>query len=289
MAVESAAGAHPLLASFDLLRARSSSFGALVDAPEGEGWVELAWLLDPARPELAGLIDGVGAGRKVRGRSIPGLNLFGGYVIVINALHAACYLLFQRVPLFDAADLSLRFSDGGDILGVAIRSYRFAALPADPAAGHADCTLLESADALRDQLRLQLVALLEPLVDAIHRVARTGKPAMWAMAGDYVAQGFGWIGREAGNQAAGVAEVVKLTTPPSKLQRTRGFVHIEHMGQEYDMVDRVSCCLWYKVPDGGYCSACPHRPMEERVQKIKLWLATVAAQSAENAASAAGH
>jgi hypothetical protein len=43
------------------------------------------------------------------------------------------------------------------------------------------------------------------------------------------------------------------------------------------MAERSSCCLYYKSEAAQYCTNCPHRPLEERIQLIKDWLAKQAA------------
>jgi hypothetical protein len=65
----------------------------------------------------------------------------------------------------------------------------------------------------------------------------------------------------------------QLAAKPSPLQRKRDFIHVEECGQNYEMVDRISCCLYFKAEGASYCSTCPHRPQEERVALIKSWLA----------------
>jgi len=269
--------AHPLLQSFDLLRDRNAQFKLLADEREGEGWTEMAWLLDPSRPDLLRLVDQLSAHHKIKGRSSSAIHFFGDYVYVAIAMNAACFMAFQRVPLLGFGDVCVRFNDESHIEGVMVHHYRFAALPTDPAAGHADCLVVESLDALRDLMREHLIAHVEPFINALNQGTRAGKPAMWATVGDYIAHAFGWIGKGLGSEAMGVQEATLLTTPPSKIHRDKGFVHVEHCGQEYYMVDRLSCCMWYKSPEGGYCSTCPLRPMEERIDLIKGWLATLAA------------
>ncbi len=267
---------HPLLRTYDLLRSRSDHYRLLVDDPEGEGWVTLNAMLELDTGVLVRLVDQQAAHHKVKGRSASAVLFFSEYAYVAIAMCAATYLSFQRVPLLATGDVVVRYDEDSHIAGVAVRSYRFAALPGDPDANHPDCVVAATPDALRDRLREQLIAHLEPLVLAIHAATRAGKPALWAIAQDYAASAFSWIGKTLGEQQSGISESLLIAEPPSKLHRDKGFVHIEHCGQEYYMVDRLSCCLYYKSPEGHYCSSCPHRPMEERVDIIKNWLATLA-------------
>lgn len=267
---------HPLLGTYDSLRTENSQFALLVDNPEGEGWVRLDDVVDLGTGELVRLVDQVGAHNKMKGRSAPAVLFFGGYAYIAIAMCATTYLAYQRVPLLPLGDMTARFDAESDIQAIAVNSYRFAALPSDPAADHPDCLVVESPEALRDVLREHLIAHLEPLLLATHQATKAGKPAMWALAQDYVGSAFSWIGRTLGCQTEGIAESLAINGPPSKLHRDKGFVHIEHCGQEYYMVDRLSCCLYYKSPEGHYCSTCPHRPMDERIDMIKNWLATLA-------------
>lgn len=267
---------HPLLVTYDTLRSSNSQFALLVDMPEGGGWVALDRVVDLETGELVRLVDQLGAHHKIKGRSAPAVYFFGEYVYIAIAMCAATYMAFQRVPLLELGDIAARYDEESHIQGISVKSYRFAALPGDPDVGHPDCVVVESPDALREVLREHLIAHFEPLLLATNQATKAGKPAMWALAQDYLALAFAWIGRTMGSQADGVAESLRITEPPSKLHRERGFIHIEHCGQEYYMIDRLSCCLYYKSPEGHYCSTCPHRPMEERVDMIKNWLETLA-------------
>lgn len=271
---------HPLLRTYDLLRSHSDQYRLLVDEPEGEGWVPLSAMLDLDTGELVRLVDQQAAHHKVKGRSAPAVLFFSEYAYVAIAMCAATYLGFQRFPLLPIDDVTVRYDEDSHIEGVAVKSYRFAALPNDPDAHHPDCVVAETPESLRDMLREQLIQHLEPLVLATHSATRAGKPGLWAIAQDYVASAFGWIGKTLGQQESGISESLLIAEPPSKLHRDKGFVHIEHCGQEYYMVDRLSCCLYYKAPEGHYCSSCPHRPMEERVDIHKNWLATLAQPAA---------
>ncbi len=75
-----------------------------------------------------------------------------------------------------------------------------------------------------------------------------------------------------GHISFGLTEARAFNARPSLLQRKRDFIHIKHCGLSYEMPERTSCCLYFKVEGGEYCSSCPHRPQEEQVERIKNWL-----------------
>ncbi len=279
-AAEGSVSLPPLRRTFSFLREQSAQFGLLHEEPAGEGWLTLAELLVPTRPELARLAQAYGAEHKLPGRTAPALNVFGGYAYALVAIVAACYLAQKRVPLCEPDETSVRFDAEGHVNGLAFGSNRFAALDDDPDARHPDCEPFASPELLRDRLRAQLVTLVEPLGHAIHATAGVGKPALWAAAADSMAFAFSYVGKALGAEATGAAEATQIGTPGTILHRRKGFIPIEHCGLEHHLVDRVGCCLFYKAPEGRYCSSCPHRPLEERITLIKNWLETQSAHAA---------
>jgi hypothetical protein len=162
-----------------------------------------------------------------------------------------------------------------------LTDFHFAALADDPAATHADCFVLASVDALQEFLLEQTVACLEPLTQVLRANSTLGIPAMWALAADYASSSAAFVGRSLQDEIRAVEYARQLSAKPSKLQRKRDFIHIEECGLSFDMVDRVSCCLYYQLEDGHYCSSCPHRPKEDRIDVIKKWLAEEAAKPQE--------
>jgi ferric iron reductase protein FhuF len=108
-----------------------------------------------------------------------------------------------------------------------------------------------------------------------------GIPAMWALAADYTASATTYVGRGMQEESRALELARQLSAKQSPLRRKRDFIHIEESGLSYDLVDRVSCCLYFQVEDGHYCSSCPHRSQEERVKLIQDWLAKSAAEQTE--------
>lgn len=269
---------HPLLATFERLRHLNEHMDTLKLAPAGAGWLSLATLLDASDGTLATLLGRMNVHFKSTNRRSSASLFFGDYAYALLALSAGCYLVDQRVPRLTAETVWVTFGEQGEMAGIALSDYGFAALEDDPAADHADCLVLPTLDALQDFLLAQATACLQPLTQAVRANSTLGIPAMWALAADYLASATTFVGRCLQQDAAALMVARQLAAKPSPLRRKRDFIHIEACGQSYELVDRISCCLYYQVEDGHYCSSCPHRPLDERVGMIQEWLTQLAAQ-----------
>jgi hypothetical protein len=274
---------HPLIKTLEQVGALGGQMGTLKVAPESTfpenaEWVPLQSLLTPTGEPLCALMRRVGSHFKVENRRVPASLFFGDYAFALMALACACYLVDRRVPQLTLESVWARFSETGDVEGMALSDYHFAALADDPAAGHEDCTVLPSTDALQAYLLEQASACLQPLTQAVRARSTLGIPAMWALAADYTASAATYVARLMNDEATGLEVARQLSARQSPLRRKRDFIHIEECGLSYEMVDRISCCLYFQVEGGHYCSSCPHRPPEERIDLIKKWLANSAVQ-----------
>jgi ferric iron reductase protein FhuF len=269
-----------LAAGDDYLRAR-----LLPKRDTEPGWQSAAMLADVLNtrrdaPHLSEILDRVAAHYKSSGTKPPAALWFGNYVFSVMAVPMACFLLSNRFPSLAPREVWVRFDEDGFMRELAWCGQTFSALPNDPASDHLDCRILPTRAALRGALREQLIAHVTPLVDAVRVHSSLGKPAMWALAADGAANAFAWVARLLGNELAGVEEARLLAALPSPLHRKLDFIPIEHCGTSHHMIDRLSCCLYYKVEGGSYCSNCPHRPVEERISLTKAWMEREAAEVA---------
>jgi ferric iron reductase protein FhuF len=96
-----------------------------------------------------------------------------------------------------------------------------------------------------------------------------GKPGLWALAADYTSYAFTTLSDMLGDESIGVEESRLFSATRSKLSVKRDFIPIQHVGTTHYLLDRTSCCLYYKVEGGGYCHSCPHRPLDERIELVK--------------------
>lgn len=258
----------------------------LVARDDQPGWLSASQLHEAAH--LAPLLKASAAHHKASDEQSPAALWFGHYVFIIMAVAVTSYLAAKRVPDLRPASVWLRFDKDGEPEAVAWEGRQFAALSGDPAASHADCTPLPNLGALRLHLTQQLEAHCQPLVAALRQNSRIGVAGLWLLARDYYSSAFTWVAEELGDVQLGLQEARAASALPTQLARQRDFICVEHVGLSYQLLDRVSCCLYYKTDDGHFCSNCPHRPMPERINLIKGWLAErAAAQSAaaQNAAA----
>lgn len=270
---------HPIVQTLAFLAAANEDYRSqlLVAPDEQPGWLSASQLQESAY--LAPLLAANGAHHKATDQQSPAALWFGHYVFNIMAVAVSCYLAAGRVPDLRPQSIWLRFDEDGEPQAIAWQGRQFAALASDPAAAHPDCTPLPDADALRLHLTRQLEAHCEAIILSLRQNSRIGVSGLWLLARDYYASAFSWIGELLGNQPHALNEARAAAALPTQLARQRDFVCVEHAGLTYQLLDRVSCCLFYKTDDGHYCSNCPHRPMPERITLIEGWLAERAAAS----------
>lgn len=277
---------HPLLETLQRAHDLGAHMSTIQLAPEGEGWMPLRSLVAPSGERLCELMGRVANHFQVDNRRAPASLFVGDIAFALMALATACYLLDHRVPHMTPDSVWLKFDERGDVGGLALSDYRFAALADDPAAHitphraayHADCVVLSSVDELQEHLLAQASECLQLLIQAVRSHSTLGVPAMWALAADYTASAPVYVGRAMKEEERALALARQLSARQSPLRRKRDFIHIEESGLSYDLVDRLSCCLYYQCKEGRYCSSCPHRPPEERINLIKTWLANTAAK-----------
>lgn len=265
---------HPITATLARLATVDEHFRTqLLTEPDAEpGWLSTATLIAPGASHIDELLAHVAAHYKAESLQ-PAVSLwFGHHAFGVMAVAIACYLVEGRVPDLTPENVWLRFEEDGDLGAFAWRGHNFAAMKDDPDAGHPDCIVLPSRDALREYLRASIIAHFIPIIDALRTRSSFGKPGLWALASDSSASAFTWVAEMLGDVSLGLEEARMFGAAPSPLQRKRDFIHIEHCGLSYEMPERISCCLYFKVEGGEYCSSCPHRPQEEQVERIKSWL-----------------
>ncbi|MBX3003286.1 MAG: (2Fe-2S)-binding protein [Anaerolineales bacterium] len=268
---------HPIVATLAALSAANESYRAqLLSTPDAQpGWLNASQLHESAY--LAPLLKASAAHHQATDAQSPAALWFGHYVFYIMAVAVTCYLATQRVPDLRPGSLAVRFDADGELLAIAWQGRAFAALAADPAAAHPDCTAMPDTDALRQHLTQQLEAHCQPLILALCQNSRIGVAGLWLLARDYYGSAFTWVGEQLGDVPRSLHEARTAAALPTQLARQRDFVCVEHAGLSYQLIDRVSCCLYYKTGEGHYCSNCPHRPMPQRIALIEEWLAERAA------------
>ena len=273
---------HPIEESLNKLALlREQGRGLLMTEPDpGSGWLSVADLATES-VHMDGLFKRIQAHYKTQKLRPPAMFWFGHYAYTVEIIIFACFLIERRVPDLSLDQIHMRFDERGDIENMAWTGRAFAALPDDPHARHPDCTVLPTREALRGYMQERLIANFTPVVDSISKYSSLGRPGLWEIAADYSAFAFTWLGELMGDESLGVEESRLFSAHASRLSVRRDFIPIEHLGHTHYMLDRTSCCLYFKVQGGSYCHSCPHRPLEERIRMMK--------EHMEEAAEAAGN
>lgn len=232
-------------------------------------WLSVADLAAESSSHIGELIRRVLSKYKADGLHPPAALWFGHYAYAIEIVSIACFMTEKRVPDLLPENIHVRFDEIGDVESIVWTGRLFAALPNDYGASHPDCIILPTHEALRGYLHGQLTALFTPIIDSVSTYSSMGKPGLWALAADYTAYAFTTLGEMLGDETIGVEESRLFSQTKSKLSVKRDFIPIEHIGMTHYLLERTSCCLYYKVEGGGYCHSCPHRPLEERIELVK--------------------
>ena len=240
---------------------------ARLGVPDEPGWTTVVDLAeDPGA--LDEIVSRIGRGYAVENRAFAGTTLLRGYLWRMLTPAVAVFLTERRLPDLRAANVALRFGEGGSAEGVAFVGSRFAALPDDPDAAHPDATVLSPEGELLGWLRDALVETHLPvLIPALRSLrVRRGARALRSVYVDSCAEAFMFVGRELGQEAEarGFAEV--LLAGPSPLSGPTNFYVQEHEGGYKWTRVRNTCCLYYKV-GGGACFTCPRVTHAERLQR----------------------
>ena len=200
----------------------------------------------------------------------PATYVMQWYLSVPAYVGGLAYSLARRVPDLSPGALAFHRVDGfrhSD--AVALLGDRFTCLPGDPDASSPRARVVPDETALAAVLRSELVAHAEAFFAAYRPGVRTSSRQRWGMVTDLL-DGALWVGGESRAQRqAGLddAEAV-LGVPHAPLIGPTGHYRLtDALGREHLLLDRRSCCFFYKVADGPGCLACPRTGHEERVRR----------------------
>ncbi len=269
---------HPTHQLLDRLAAADPEMRVwlLTEPDDHPGWRPASAVVDADGALVVGLLDQLRHHHPTTDRVAPGAIWFANYCYPLMAVPIACFLSAKLVPDLDPHQVWVRFDEHGELAAVAWRSSRFAALADSPVARLPECTSVTSRDGLRDHLRESIVAHLHPLIDMLAAHKRLSRQMAWALAADYNASAFAWLGGLLLNdETHGAQEAIAFARPPSRLHRKHGYHRIEQwINQELAvsyLVDRIACCRYFKTEGGQHCGTCPHRPLSERLDLARKW------------------
>jgi hypothetical protein len=152
----------------------------------------------------------------------------------------------------------------------------FYALANDPAAGHPDATIVADEAALQAIFREQYEANIHALSEPVKAKSGLGKGMIWGTAADRSVITILNAARsleQTDSCEATIAAFVHAEGSPLKGKADMMWVTHEDQCQPY--LKRGACCLWYTASDApdDYCSTCPLRPVEERVEMLRSYMA----------------
>jgi hypothetical protein len=222
------------------------------------GWLLASEVInDP--DALSSLLDQVLALYQTDNRQIGAAFLVLGYFWNPMLAALACFTLDGRVP--DLAPDSVAFDLRG---GVRFTSPAFHALPDDPAACHANVTILPHRDALRDHLVQQLETHANPLFTTLRAIAPYGLNGMRANYIDRLVSAIIWISEALGDRDIARREVPAFVSRLTTKHRA-GVFEVRHEGRVGIYQQRCGCCLNYRLPGREKCETCSLRPLDERL------------------------
>lgn len=261
---------HPLEESFARLATLHADRRSwlLTEKDSQPDWLSAADLAAESS-HLGSVLTRVASYYKATGSQPPVMLWFGHIAYTLEVVIFACFLIERRVPDLSPSNIHIRFDENGFVENIAWMGRSFAALPDDDGASHSDCIILPTRDALHEYMHRRLFELFTSLINSVSAYSKIGKPGLWEIAADYSAFAFATLGELMGDESIGVEESRLFSRVNSKLSVKRGFIPVEHIGTTHYLLDRTSCCLYYKVEGGGYCSSCPHRPLDERIELVK--------------------
>jgi FhuF-like iron-sulfur protein len=198
----------------------------------------------------------------------------GSFVWLLASMSVGPYFVARRVPVLELETLHVAISAAGSPEAIILPDTRFWCLPEDAAADHADALPVADHQDLGSLLRDKLVQFCGSLISALRPRARIGARALWICAAESCAGILiDALPRDSTVAAAEVALRTFIGQPGIPL-RARPEVIMLRSGEKQRLALLGSdCCVNFRIPGEDYCSTCPHRPREERIDVLQTWLA----------------
>ena len=239
---------------------------ARLGLPDDPGWVVAS---DLYRDRLGGVLDLAGRNHGPGNRAYTGTTVLRDCLWRLLTPAVAAFFTERRLPDLAAANVGLRFGEGGFTEGLAFVGPRFYCLQDDPEAGDPDAVVLDSEERLVEEARLALsethVAALVPALR--ERGVRRGTRALQRAAADVCAEAFVFVGRGLRREAEGVGLAEELLGGASRISAPVNYRVLEYPGGSEATRVRNTCCLYYKTGN-GVCFTCPRKTDEERVRQL---------------------
>jgi ferric iron reductase protein FhuF len=248
----------------------SSYIKLQVGQPEGDGWYAQSDFACSDSPQLEAALERMKANNKSEDRQFSATAFISSYSYQFTAGGIACFMTAKRVPDFSPDNVRVHFDDGGWMDRITLLEGRFFALPDDPEAGLPHVTIVETIDALRDELRLQIEAHMADVIGALKVKTGMGKRGLWGLVADRLAGTLIHACKLLEQQHVCQSELDALIhVAGSHLNGRTNVMTLEHAGRTEQFLERGACCQYYKSQTYGYCSTCPIQKPEERERRLR--------------------
>lgn len=177
------------------------------------------------------------------------------------------FALHRRVPQADAYETLVSFDHAANCNHSGLINACFACMPDDPDAGRKDARVLNSEQALAENLLERLHQVYLPLARALAKPARRGLRTQLRVVGDLAISAAWVIASAASGESEGIrlARLLGQGQPP--LRGRHGFRDFTHRGRTFTHRVRATCCLFYTCGERRYCFTCPLPGQTERQQR----------------------
>ena len=265
----------PLAQTLARLRLANPYLRVHLGDPRDIGGFSLAAILDGDSPRLSEHLAAMAAHYQTDDREVLARFYLSGYSFHLAHVALGAFVRERRVPLLEPASLGLACNAVGFPIALTLSQEWFFALPGD-AVHHPLARHVEDEEALRTQLRNQLVLAFQPVILALRQRARLGERALWIAAAETCANAL--VSALPAGASVDVArqQVQALLGDPHSPLRAHPEVigsPVRASGKERLGILGSDCCCMYRLSGQPYCATCPHRPRAERIAALQGWLA----------------
>jgi hypothetical protein len=270
------APSSPLAQTLARLRFADPYLAVHLGDPGAIGGASLASILEGDSPLLDTHLAAMAAHYQTDEREVLARFYLSGFTFHLAHFAVGAFVREQRVPILAPASLGLTCNGIGFPIALALSQDQFFCLPRDGAVDYLAAMPVGDEDALRTQLRDQLVAACEPLIAALRQRARLGERALWIAAAETCAAAL-IDALPPGTSTAAAVEAVQALVGDAA-SPLRAHPEIIAPPNREGVINRLGilgsdCCCMYRLPDQPYCATCPHLPRAERIAALQTWLA----------------
>ncbi len=267
----------PLAQTIERVRSLNPYIRVQLGEPDEPGWITPMMLLTPGSAHLEAVIAAVQQQLRTTAPNIVGSGVLQAYYWQLMITAVASYLLDGRIPHLGLENMWLRFN-ATRLEALALRTSRFTALATTTTGRHPDMALVADQAALRTVLRSELEEHFGVVIDQLGRRLGCHAQGLWLVVADRLAGMLIWLMQHIDTSVtpATVEQELELLirAPGSRLNHRKvGLFTLTCAGRTQAFLNRATCCYWYKMEDGDYCTTCPRRTREDRNQRLLDYMA----------------